>query len=195
MILGVYFSHERGIDIWFRTGTKGKVRYIPFHEISANVVQELTATLLAFHAITGCDSTIASCFKGRGIKTLLLVLKGSTGEFQSLRNLGDQFLLTAELIDTCERFTCRLYQPTSDINDINILRYKIFSKKPQQNQRLSSCRDSLTQHLHRANYQCAIWKSALIPETTPSISSEKWIGGKRRGRSHSSLGKAVSFTK
>ena len=33
MILGVYFSHELGIDIWFRTGTKKKVRYIPLHEI------------------------------------------------------------------------------------------------------------------------------------------------------------------
>ena len=120
MILGVYFSHELGIDILFRTGTKEKVRCIPLHEISANLGQELTATLLAFHAITGCDST--SCFKGRGKKRLLLVLKSSTEESQSLSNLGDQFPLTAELIDTCERFTCRLYQPNSEINDINMLR-------------------------------------------------------------------------
>ena len=123
-ILGVYFSHELGIDIWFRTGTKENVCYIPLHEISANLGQELTATLLAFHAITGCDST--SCFKGRGKKRSSLVLKSSAEEFQNLRNLGDQFLLTAELIDTCEQFTCRLYQPDSDINDINILRYMIF---------------------------------------------------------------------
>ena len=27
MILGVYISHELRIDIWFRTGTKEKVRY------------------------------------------------------------------------------------------------------------------------------------------------------------------------
>ena len=63
IILGVYFSHELGIDIWFRTGTRENVHYIPRHEISANLGQELTATLLAFHAITGCDST--SCFKDR----------------------------------------------------------------------------------------------------------------------------------
>ena len=107
MILGVYFSHELGIDIWFRTGTKEKFRYIPLHEISANLGQELTAILWAFHAITGYDST--SCFKGRGKKRSLL--KSSTEEFQSLRNLGDQFPLTAELIDSCERFTCRQYEP------------------------------------------------------------------------------------
>ena len=116
---------------------------MPLHEISTNLGQELTVTLLAFHAITGCDST--RCFKGRGKKKSLLVLKNSTEEFQNLRNLGDQFPLTAELIDTCERFTCRLYQRNSDINDINILRYKIYCKKPQQNQRTSEnpCRDSL----------------------------------------------------
>ena len=99
----------------------------------------------------------------------------STEEFQSLSNLGDQFPLTAELIDTCERFTCRLYQPNSEINDINILRYKIFCKKPQQNQRLPSCRDSLIQHLHHVNYQCAIWKSALIPKPhLPSGVANGW---------------------
>ena len=100
MILGVYFSHELGTDIWFRTGTKEKVRYIPLHEISANLGQELTATLLTFHAITERDNT--SCFKGKGKKSSLLVLKSSTEEFQSLKNLGDHFPLTAELIDTCE---------------------------------------------------------------------------------------------
>ena len=64
MILGVYFSHKLDIDIWFRTRTKGKVRYIPLHEISANLGQELTATLLAFHAIKGCDSTKAEAKRG-----------------------------------------------------------------------------------------------------------------------------------
>ena len=83
MISGVYSSHELGTDIWFRTGTTEKVRYIPLHEISANLGQELTATLLAFHAITACDST--SYFKDRGKKGSLPVLKSSTEEFQSLK--------------------------------------------------------------------------------------------------------------
>ena len=173
MILGVYFSHKFDIDIWFRTETKEKVRYIPLHEISANLGQELTATLLAFHAIAGCYST--SCFKGRNKKRSLLALKSSTEEFQSLRNLGDQFPLRAELIDTCERFTCRLYQPNSDINDINILRYKIFCKKPQQNQRLPPCQESLIQLAFTPCYRCAIWKSALIPKPhLPSPVGNEW---------------------
>ena len=136
-------------------GTKEKVHFTSLHEISANLGQELTATLLAFHAITGCDST--SCFEGRGKKRSSLVLKSSTEEFQSLTNLGGQFPLTAELIDICERFTCRLYQPNSDINDVSILRCKISCKKPQQNLRLPPCWDSLIQYLHCVNYQCAIW--------------------------------------
>ena len=66
MILGVFFAQELGIEIWFKTRTKEKVRFIPLHEISSFLGQELTLTLLAFHAITGCDST--SCFKGKGKK-------------------------------------------------------------------------------------------------------------------------------
>ena len=83
-------SHSRirqGIVWTASTEMKEKVRYIPLHEISANLGQELTATLFAFHAITGCDST--SCFKGRGKKRSLLVLKSSTEEFQSQISFGD----------------------------------------------------------------------------------------------------------
>ena len=90
MILGVYFSHKLDIDIWFRTGRKEKVNYIPLHGILSDLGQELTATLLAFHAIIGCDST--SCFKGRGKERSLLVLKSSAEEFHILRNLEISFL-------------------------------------------------------------------------------------------------------
>ena len=81
MILGVFFTQELGIEIWFKTGTKEKVRFIPLHEISSFLGQELTLTLLAFHAITGCDST--SCFKGKGKKRSLLVLKNSVEELRT----------------------------------------------------------------------------------------------------------------
>ena len=173
MILGVFFAQELGIEIWFKTGTKEKVCFIPLHEISSFLGQELTLTLLAFHAITGCDST--SCFKGKGKKRSLLVLKNSVEEFKDLRNLGSQFPPTTELLNVCERFVCRLYQQQSDSDDINLLRYKIFCKTSQQNQSLPPCKDSLIQHLLRANYQCAIWRSAIIPKPQlPSPIGNGW---------------------
>ena len=47
--------------MWLKTETKEKVRYISMYEISVELGQEFTSVLLAFHAVTGCDST--SCFK------------------------------------------------------------------------------------------------------------------------------------
>ena len=52
------------------------------------------------------------------------------------------------------------------------VRIQDFLQEPQQNQRLPPCRDS---HLHRVNYQCAIWKSALIPKPhLPSPVGNGW---------------------
>ena len=117
--------------MWFKTGTKEKVHNIPMHEISVEL-GKLTFVLLAFYAVTGCDST--SCFKSRGKKRSLSILRNSADEFQSLKKkLGDVFHLTNELIKVCKSFICRLYEVKSYTNNINLLRYKIFCKKPQQN--------------------------------------------------------------
>ena len=120
--------------MWFKTGTKEKVRYIPMHGISVELGRELTSVLLAFHAVTGCDST--SCFKGRGKNKSLSILRNSADEFQSLKNLGDVFNLRNELIGVCKSFICRLDEMKSYTGNINLLRYKIFCKKPQQNHTL-----------------------------------------------------------
>ena len=49
--------------MWFKTGTKERVRYISMHETSVELGQESSSVLLAYHALTECDST--SCLKGR----------------------------------------------------------------------------------------------------------------------------------
>ena len=97
--------------MWFKTGTKEKVHYISMHEISVVLGKELTSVLLAFYAVTGCDST--SCFMSRGKKRSLSIMRNSTDEFQSLENLEDVFPLTNELIKVCESFICRLYEVKS----------------------------------------------------------------------------------
>lgn len=103
------------------------------------------------------------------------VIKRSIEEFKSLKYFGNEFHLTTELFEMCEKFICRLYWWKSNINNINMLRYKIFCKKPRKNERLPPCQDSLIQHLKRANYQCAIWKLSLIPKPIiPSPIENGW---------------------
>ena len=60
MILGVYFSHELGIDIWFRIETKEKVHYIPLHEISANLGQELLQHCWHFMLLQSATEQVVS---------------------------------------------------------------------------------------------------------------------------------------
>lgn len=43
--------------LWFRTGVKQRLRYIPIHEMSMAICPEMCNALQSLHALTGCDST------------------------------------------------------------------------------------------------------------------------------------------
>ena len=52
-------------ELWFRTGVKDRLRYIPAHKIAAGVGPLMCKGLPAFHALTGCDSTSALSREGK----------------------------------------------------------------------------------------------------------------------------------
>ncbi len=54
-----HFERVNCKELWFHTGVKDKVRFVAIHTIAANLGPELCPALLAFHALTGCDSTSA----------------------------------------------------------------------------------------------------------------------------------------
>ena len=67
LVLGIHFFSVIVIqNIWFKTGTKRNMRYIPLHTIVKNLGPNLYRLILPFHAFTGCDST--RCFKWKGNK-------------------------------------------------------------------------------------------------------------------------------
>ena len=51
-------------ELWLRTGTKDKERYIPLNTIHSSLGPSLCKCLPSFHALKGCDST--SAFAGIG---------------------------------------------------------------------------------------------------------------------------------
>jgi len=53
-------------ELWIKTGTRDKQRFIPIHSIHLSLGSTLAKSLLPFHALTGCDST--SSFSGIGKK-------------------------------------------------------------------------------------------------------------------------------
>lgn len=61
-----HFSEIGSQELWFRTGVKDKLRYIPIHKLAVDLGPTICDALLPFHALTGCDST--SSFAGTGKK-------------------------------------------------------------------------------------------------------------------------------
>ena len=95
----------------------------------------------------------------------------------SLRSLGDSLQIPQEVMKVCENFVCQLYQSDPVTTDINKVRYNLFCKHAKQNEGLPPCRDSLTQHVKRCNYQCVVWKSALVAKPDiPPPGGHGWIG-------------------
>ena len=66
LLLCVTHCDEIGTgELWFRTGVKDRLRYIPAHKIVLSLCPLICKALPAFHSLTGCDSTSALSKIGR----------------------------------------------------------------------------------------------------------------------------------
>ena len=50
------FSSLSCKQLWFRTGVKDKLRFIPIHSLVESLGSDTCASFPCFHALTGCDS-------------------------------------------------------------------------------------------------------------------------------------------
>lgn len=91
-----------------------------------------------------------------------------------LAKVGDEFPLSADAHQGCEKYVCHLYgHPECD--EINNARYKVFCARSPTPPQLPPCADALTQHLKRANFQAYVWKQALVAQPVlPSPSEHGW---------------------
>jgi hypothetical protein len=131
----------------------------------------MCTALLGLHAFTHCNST--SAFKGKG-KVRQIKLLEKTEKYQKILGaLGDHWDVSNTLENELEAFTCAMYGRKNDTN-VDHLRYTILREKSggrdgkidiNRNVDLSllpPCKKSLVQHIHRANYQVAIWNRSHI---------------------------------
>ena len=91
-----HFEDIRCSELWFRTGIKDHLRFIPAHKIS----QE-------FHAITGCEST--SALSSLGKKKAWKVLLESGVHQESLRKIGELAEINEEKARDMDAFVYSLY--------------------------------------------------------------------------------------
>ena len=124
----------------------------------------VSQALLPFHAISGCDTV--SFLAGHSKKaTWKVFLKQN----QLLVDLGIGEI-SDEVIQSAEKFICRLYGSSED--DINKVRVHMFTGSTTK---LPPTSDALRFHIQRSHYQAAIWRQSHVPHPNlPQVTSYGW---------------------
>ena len=162
------------MHLYFCTGTKSRAWVIDVNGLRASIGEEVASALLGIHAITGWGST--SSFKWHGKKAAYQVLQSKPTLCGALQHLGSQWHIPADLLVLREEFVCALYRPVrSPVNNINELRYQLFTAKAAQTDHLLSTQDALHLHLQQANYQAVIWSRDLeAKRAVPTALDHGW---------------------
>ena len=169
VLLVGHYDKMSGKKIWMKAGTSRSPKYIPVHEIRQALSLTPTAidSLLAFHAITGCDTV--SFLVGHSKKSAWKVF---ISDGHLLKDLG-RGELTEEVVRDAEKFVCKVYN-VSEVNSCNEARVVLFCKCKTQDE-LPPTTDALHFHIQRAHYQSMIWRQASEPNPPlPSPTTMGW---------------------
>ena len=102
----------------------------------SNVVEakgrELCKCLIGMHAFTGCDTV--SAFAERGKITALQLVKLQKSYEEMFKQLGMEWVLSNELFQSLQEFTCKLYCSQTGTDNINEWRYRLFCMETIQGQ-------------------------------------------------------------
>ena len=134
---------------------KERKRFIPVHRIE--IPEETRNSLLAFHAITGCDTTSQFCGIGKG--SAWKALDSQTSHL--LKSIDETSPSTQRTIADAEAFARQLYHKGTREEEINRERAAAFRKVKKNIDSLPPTQDALHLHMRRANYQSMIWKRPL----------------------------------
>lgn len=167
-------GHAKNINsevLAFMTGTKDRRRIIDIKAVALKLGDDITQSLIGLHAFSGCD--FVSSFSGKGKKTHYQLLKKSGDCRTAMKMLGQTFSTSDTLLKHCQIYTCLLYGDSGA--DVNKLRFKLFVSKSGSSQAMPPCKDALEQHVKRANYVAAVWRSASTQEIkAPSPTENGW---------------------
>lgn len=155
-------------ETFMKTGTANKRKCIAVHKI--NLTKEIENSLIAFHAITGCDTTSQFCgiSKARAWKVFV-------DNANMLSNFGKHMQASDDVLQSAESFVCKLYDKKSQSTSINEIRSSLFRKSCKEFEKLPPTQDALLMHLRRAQYQAYVWLNSRVPcPKLPTISDCGW---------------------
>ena len=175
-VLCVYaFRSLQCEQLWFRTGVKDKLRYVPIHQVVDKLGPDLCKVLPAFHSLTGCDTT--SGLSRIGKKKAWKVMKNSPDLYPGMMRLGEEIPPSNDAILSCERFLCATYTTSPKAGStVDEVRYWMFCQRKQKNEGLPPTSNSLHHHIERVNYQTMVWKRCMeAVQGLPSPDGNGWI--------------------
>ncbi|EDO46217.1 predicted protein [Nematostella vectensis] len=162
-ILAIHAFERMGCrELWFKTGYKDRVCFIPIHDAARKLGPKVCAAIPGLHALTGCDTTsgLANIGKTKPWNKFM----ANTDSQAHLETLGSVIPPHEDTIKSAECFVCSLYTTSTKAGmTADKIRYWMFCQKHQSSDRLPPTSDSLKQHIIRANYQTFIWKYCLQP--------------------------------
>ena len=134
LVLSVSHCEEIGCqELWFRTGVKERIRYIPVHKIAARLGRPMCKAIPAFHALIGCDTTRS--LSGIGKKNAWKVLCRDESHQESLARFGLTPNIDRSTAAQTEAFICSLYRsPKEPISTTDELRNSMFCHKKQSSE-------------------------------------------------------------
>ncbi|XP_031332283.1 uncharacterized protein LOC116162731 [Photinus pyralis] len=160
---------------WIMCGTYRERKYIPIHEVCQKLKPNQMKHLLAFHAVTGCDTTskLASVTKTGAWKHY-------TEENSALLSgLGATSDLASDVLDNIEQFVVQaLYKVGPDITMSNAARVSLFGAVKVL-EFLPPTSDALRLHILRCHYQVFVWKNSHV--AFPELPDPKNCGWKVEG--------------
>ncbi len=128
------------------------------------------AALPGFHAFTGADQT--GRFAGKGKLTCWQALNKCPAEVVfAFADLGTSDELASDTESAIEAFVCQLYEPGTTVKDVGDLRWRLFTKRQLEAQKLPPTRGALHEAILRAQYQSMVWYQDDLanPQLPPAI--------------------------
>ena len=114
-------------------------------------------SLLAFHTVTGCDTT--SQFAGIGKQSALKIYDSLS---KLIEHLGEHCPPKESVLDDAEAFVCQQYNHGTYRVDINEERAAAFRKAKKNLDSLPPTKDTLHLHIRRANFQKSLDHPCLV---------------------------------
>ena len=84
-------------------------------------------------------------------------------EVSAFATLGSTKRLSSDTEKRIEAFVCQLYEPGTNLVDVGELRWRLFTKKQLEAEKLPPTKGALHQAIARAHYQAMVWYQDYVP--------------------------------